>query len=87
MTCASVAYNERKTRWAWDWVQQQMGACIQVDFYAEGEGLDMYRKPCGKFDTKNRHKQFKVWNKEDCTTICKDVLAKHEAPIIHREAL
>ena len=29
----------------------------------------------------------KVWNKEACTTICKDVRAKHEASIVHREAL
>ena len=54
-------------------------------FYVEGEG--MYCKLCRKFDTKNRQNQSKVWNKEACTTIRKDVLTKHEASIMHREAL
>ena len=40
-------------------------------FYVEGEG--MYCKLCRKFDTKNRQNQSKVWNKEACTTIRKDV--------------
>ena len=44
-------------------------------------------KLCHKFDTKNHHNQSKVWNKEACITIRKDVLAKHEVSIMHREAL
>ena len=47
--------------------------------------LYMYCKFCHKFDTKNRRKQSKVWKKEACTAIRKDVL--HEASVIHREAL
>ena len=47
----------------------------------------MYCKLCRTFDTKNCQKQSKIWNKKACTTIHKDVLAKHEASIIHKEAL
>ena len=60
-----------------------------MGFYVEGEGLYMYMycKLCRKFDTKNSQKQSKVWKIEACTTIHKDVLAKHDISIIHREAL
>ena len=74
MSSASVAYNERKTCWERDWVQQQMGASIQVDFYFEGEGRYMYCKLCREFDTKNCQKQSKVRNKEACTTVRKEKL-------------
>ena len=47
----------------------------------------MYCKLCRKFDTKNRQNQSKVWNKEACTTIRKNVLARHEASNMNREAL
>ena len=56
-------------------------------FYVEGEGMYMYCKFCCNFKTKNHQNQSKVWNKEACTTICKDVPAKHEGSIMHREAL
>ena len=60
---------------------------MQVGFYVEGEGMYMYVycKLCSRFDTKNRQKQSKVWSKEACTTIPKDVLVKHEVSIIHKE--
>ena len=47
----------------------------------------MYCRICCKSDTKNCQKQSKVWNKGACTTICKDILAKHQPSSIHREAL
>lgn len=44
---------------------------------------------CQKFDTKNRQNQAKVWNTapEPCTTLRKDVLARHEASAMHKEAV
>ena len=54
-------------------------------FYIDGKG--MYCKLCRKFDTKNRQNQAKIWNKEPCTTIRKDVLARHEASAMHKEAV
>ena len=54
-------------------------------FYIDGEG--MYCKLCRKFDTKNRQNQAKVWNMEPCTTLRKDVLARHEASAMHKEAV
>ena len=54
-------------------------------FYIDGEG--MYCKLCRKFDTKNRQNQAKVWNTEPCTTLRKDVLARHEASAMHKEAV
>ena len=54
-------------------------------FYVEGEGT--YCKLCRKFDTKNRQNQSKVWNMEPCTTHRKDVLARHEASSMHKEAV
>ena len=58
-------------------------------FYVEGEGLYtyMYCKHCPKFDSKNRQKQFKFWNKEACTTIRKEKLNTRHLFITHREAL
>ena len=47
----------------------------------------MYCKLCCKFDTKNRQNQVKLWNIEAHTTICKDILARHETSMMHREAL
>ena len=43
-------------------------------------------KICHKFDTKNHLFQYN-WNKEACTTIRKDMLAKYEASIMYGEAL
>ena len=40
-----------------------------------------------KFDTKNRQNQAKIWNTEPCTTLRKDVLARHEASAMHKEAV
>ena len=54
-------------------------------FYVEGEG--MYCKYCRKFDTRNRQNQSKVWNLEACTTLRRDVLARHEASTMHKEAI
>ena len=54
-------------------------------FYVDGEG--MYCKLCRKFDPKNRKNQAKVWNTEPCTTLRKDVLARHEASAMHKEAV
>ena len=54
-------------------------------FYIDGEG--MYCKLSRKFDTKNRQNQAKVWNTEPCTTLRKDVLARHEASAMHKEAV
>ena len=54
-------------------------------FHIDGEG--MYCKLCRKFDTKNCQNQLREWNREACTTLCKDVLARHEASMMHREAL
>ena len=54
-------------------------------FYVDGEG--MYCKLCRKFDTKNRQNQAKVWNTEPCTTVRKEVIARHEASAMHKEAL
>ena len=54
-------------------------------FYVEGEG--MYCTLCRKFDSKNRQNQSKIWKREACTTLRKDALAKHEVPIMHKEAL
>ena len=51
------------------------------------EGHGMYCKLCQKFDTRNRQNQSRVWNKELCTTIRKDVLMRHEASMMHKEAL
>ena len=42
---------------------------------------------CAENDSKNRQNQSKIWNKEACTTLRKDALAKHKASIKHREAL
>ena len=47
----------------------------------------MQGKLCRKFDTKNRQNQAKVWNTEPCTTLRKDVLARHEASAMHKEAV
>ena len=47
----------------------------------------MYCKLCQKFDCRNRQNQSKVWNKEACTTIRKDVMTRHEASVMHKEAL
>ena len=47
----------------------------------------MYSKLCHKFDINNRQKQSKVWNKEACTIYYTEGKAKHEADIMHREAL
>ena len=44
------------------------------EFYVKEEGLYMYCNLFHKYDPKNRQKQSKVWNKEDCNTICKDKL-------------
>ena len=44
-------------------------------------------KLCQKFNCRNRQNQSKVWNKETCTTIRKDVLTRHEASSMHKEAL
>ena len=74
VSSAGIAYNETKTCWAQDWVQQQMGGCVQVGFYVEGEGLYVYCKLYCKFDTKYHQKQSKVWNKEGCTTVCNEKL-------------
>ena len=54
-------------------------------FYIDGEG--MYCQLCRKFDTKNRQNQAKVWNTEPCTSLRKDVLARHEASAMHKEAV
>ena len=54
-------------------------------FYNDGEG--MYCKLCRKFYTKNRQNQAKVWNTEPCTTLQEDVLARHEASAMHKEAV
>ena len=51
------------------------------------EGHGMYCKLCQKFDTRNRQNQSRVWNTEPCTTIRKDVLMRHEASMMHKEAL
>ena len=64
-----------------------MGDCIQVGFYFEEEGLCVYSKLCHRFDTKNRQKQTKVWNKEACIIYHTQGKAKHEASVTHREAL
>ena len=53
--------------------------------YVQGEG--MYCMLCRKFDTRNRQNQLKVWNAEPCKILCKDVLTRHEASAIHKEAL
>ena len=42
---------------------------------------------CRKFDTRNRQNQSKVWNLEVCTTLRRDVLARHEASTMHKVAL
>ena len=47
----------------------------------------MYCKYCRKLDTRNRQNQSKVCNLEACTTLCGDVLARHEASTMHKEAL
>ena len=51
------------------------------------DGEKTYCKLCCQFDTKNHQNQSKVWNIEACTTIRKDVLARHETSMMHREAL
>ena len=56
---------------------------MQVVFYVKRKGVCKYRKFCSKFDSKNRQNQPKVRNKEGCTTIHKDVLAKHEPFIMY----
>ena len=50
-------------------------------FYVQGEGIYC------KFDAKNRQNQSEVWNLEACTTLRRDVLARHEASTMHKEAL
>ena len=54
-------------------------------FYVQGEG--MYCKYCRNFDTKNRQNQSKVWHLEACTTLCRNVLARHEASTMYKEVL
>ena len=54
-------------------------------FCVDGEG--MYCKLCQKFDVKNRQNQSKIWNTEPCTTLRKDMLARHEASAMHKEAV
>ena len=51
------------------------------------EGERMYCKLCQKFDARNRQNHTAVWNREACTTLRKDVLARHEASAMHKEAL
>ena len=71
---------KHKTGYSAVWERQQSWV-----FNIEGHG--MYCKLCQKFDTKNRPNQSRVWNKEPCTTIRKDVLMRHEASMMHKEAL
>ena len=54
-------------------------------FCVEGVGLYMHCNLCHKYDTKNRQKQSRVWNKEACTTIRKEKLNMRHP--LHREAL
>jgi len=54
-------------------------------FYIDGEG--MYCKLCQKFATKNHQNQAKVWNMEPCTTLRKDVLARHEVSAMYKKAV
>ena len=54
-------------------------------FNVKGEG--MYCKLCRKFGTKNWQNQWRICRREACTTLRKDILAKHEASMMHKEAL
>ena len=54
-------------------------------FCVDGEG--MYCKLCRKFDVKNHQNQSKIWNTEPCTTLRKDMLARHEASAMYKEAV
>ena len=91
MSSARIAYNERKTRWqgqAQDCVRRQMGGCMQVGFCMLREkGCTCIVNLASSLTPRTTKTSLRFGTRKLALPYIGSVLAKHEASIVHREAL